>query len=115
MAETRYRVVLAGVQQLDGHEWVYPEVGDEIVVSDLAAMFLLGSGHITPIDGEVPPVTPAVLDELTDLADADAQAHALDIRRCPEHPRYRGKGEPREDCSRCQQLFEAEQAKEPTA
>lgn len=86
-------------------------VDEEITLSELAAARLVAEGFVTP----VPAPAPATMDEATDLGDVEDATNDRSRsteRRCPDHPKYRGKSDPREDCVHCTQVFEAAQAEE---
>lgn len=80
----RYKVLRDGLLQRVGTIITHPRTGDTIVVSDIAAPRLLRRGFIETIN------------------DVEEEGP-----RCPEHPRYRGKTFPREDCDGCRALYDA--------
>lgn len=103
-ATQTYRVLKPGIRQRAAGGWRVFEVGELIEVSAVAADALLPGGFIGPLDphprlaevapAPVPPEEPP----------AATAGQLADAGRCPDHPRYQGRGEPRRGCPACARL-----------
>jgi hypothetical protein len=116
-----YRVLREGIRQRSGDSWKRPSVGDLINVSDEMGAMLASAGYAAlagaPTLPTVSVATPAaehVADPAAEEPPAQSEA-PTEPGRCPEHPRYQGRGEPRKDCAACAQLHAESHEREATA
>lgn len=109
-----YRVLKPGIRQRAGAGWRAFDVGEVIEVTAVTADVLLPGGFIGPLEPgfeafdhkgflafrraePAPTAAPATEPEGHEAVDAQAG-------RCPDHPRYQGRGEPRKGCQACARL-----------
>ncbi len=108
-----YRVLREGIRQRSGDSWKRPGVGDLVNVSDDMGAMLVSGGYAALASAPMPPAADPVADA---TQEPPAQNEATtEPGRCPEHPRYQGRGEPRKDCASCAQLHAEYHEREATA
>lgn len=113
-----YRVLKPGVRQREGGVPTgglrLRAVGDLITVSDKGAAYLIGLGCIEPAEGLHVERSITVAHEPAAVAATSAPRPVLPAAtaRCPDHPRYLGRGEPHEGCEPCARIHAASHAHE---
>lgn len=109
-----YRVLRAGIRQRSSGGWKRPAVGELINVSDEMGRQLVAAGYAALASAPAAPTPgPPALPEGGVVGEAefglsDAQpagkADTPGPARCPDHPRYQGRGEPHRGCAACARL-----------
>lgn len=118
-----YRILREGIRQRSGNAWKRPQVGDLINVSDemgprlvAAGYAVLASAPVTQSPAGAAPVgesaAPTESEPEPSRPDGDG---LIEPGRCPEHPRYQGRGEPRKGCEACARLHAESHSHEPHA